>query len=55
MFASQYWQIGLSVKTHIGNYEVTYGVIIQGLDGAFLRLENQVICRVTHACIQRIP
>ncbi len=28
---------------------------IQGLDGAFLRLEHQQICRVSNACIQRIP
>ena len=27
---------------------------IQGLHGAFLRLENRCICRVSNACIQRI-
>ena len=36
-------------------YEVIYEVIImkiQGLNGAFLRFENQVICRLLYMCIQ---
>ena len=42
-------------------YDETYGVIyevialkMQGVHGAFLKLENRYICRVSDTCIQRI-